>query len=773
MREKPGRLILLLLTILVLLSSCTVKDKKSKSSMSTPSPAPKTIWGAAETTLSNAILGNPGGKCEWEVLGWFEQERYIWAFCQSGPGVDAVGASQPAVVRVQANGSILSVTLPEEGEEFSTNVRRLFPPSIQEKIFAQDFDLYAAVSHLEARWRNPALPPEIFERARGSLPAIGEPSIPALSAATANRIVQQAVLGQGNIRQVQYLTNGQIILSGDRGIGLLDEENFQIDYPFQEMLEGRVGFLSADGKYLAAINDQAVNVFEVASQALKVSIDTSDVDGILSQVQFLADGLTLMVEKYVPSEGLPDRRIALYQISDGAMTAIWSPTGSNLVLSPNGYYAAGVNSTIGLQVWSLARGGIWTTLPVIARSVSFSGDGQIIAVAEVGKVKLFWVWDGFEIGRLEKDIGHIAGVALSPDGKLLLTWSDGPEPARLWTVPDFSPVATLDIQGVSSAAFSPDGTEIALAGDTIFGRYDVLKDEFSRIGLDIYSPVADLSFAPDRPYSAGQRLVVLYRPGPYHSVVLNWDTTTQTPQFVQTTGMAFDIEFLPEPYGIALGGEQGTIQLIDADDGSVKEEFKGGRFSVQDLTVHVSDTVRFAASARNEVRIFTLPASDEKNGRDVRISGGWVNSVVWPCFLAAAVDDGSIQILDEEGEKKEHSIIMPASGFEILISAPMDCSRLLAAQDKSVYPFLAGTWDTLPSWALPETIAALAVSVDGSLAAVGLMDGSIRLYEVETGKEISSLEGHAGMVNALEFSPDGSILASGGRDGVVILWGVK
>lgn len=772
MRANPGRLILLLLTVLVLLSGCTAKNENSKTSMSTLSPAPKTIWDAAEITLSNAVLGIPGGKCEWEVLGWVEQERYVWAFCQSGPGVDAIGASQPAVVRVQANGSIQSVTIPEEGEEFSTNVRRLFPPSVQEKIFAQDFDLYAAVSHLEARWRNPALPPEIFEQTRESLPAAGKQAIPAVSAVTATRIVQQAVLGQGNVKQVQYLTNGQIILSGDRGIGLLDEVNFRIDYPFQDMLGSRIGFLSADGKYLAAISDQTVDVFEVANQALKVSIDTSDVDGILSQVQFLADGMTLMVEKYIPSEGFADRRIALYQISDATMTAVWSPTGSNLVLSPNGYYAAGVNSTIGLQVWSMAQGGIWATLPVIARSVSFSGDGQIIAVAEVGKVKLFWVWDGFEIGRLEKDIGHIAGVALSPDGKLLLTWSDGPEPARLWTVPDFSPVATLEIQGVLSAAFSPDGTEVALAGDTIFGRYDVLKGEFNQIGLDIYSPIADLSFAPDRSYSAGQRLTVLYRPGPYHSIVLNWDITTQTPQFVQTPTMAFDIQFLPEPYGIALGGEHGTIQLIDAGDGSLKRAYKGGPTSVQDLTVHVSDPVQLAASSMNEVRIYSLAGSDEKNGRDVRISGGWVNSVIWPCFLAASVDDGSIQIMDEAGVRKEHSIILP-KGFTTLISATMDCSRLLTAQDKSVYPFVTGTWETLPSWELPETITALAVSVDGSLAAVGLMDGSIRLFDVETGSEISSLEGHAGVITALEFSPDGSILASGGRDGVVILWGVK
>ena len=90
-----------------------------------------------------------------------------------------------------------------------------------------------------------------------------------------------------------------------------------------------------------------------------------------------------------------------------------------------------------------------------------------------------------------------------------------------------------------------------------------------------------------------------------------------------------------------------------------------------------------------------------------------------------------------------------------------------------MYPIVTGTWEPLPNWELPERITALAVSVDGSLAAVGLMDGSIRLFDVATGREISSLEGHAGVITALKFSPDGSILASGGRDGVVILWGAK
>ena len=69
------------------------------------------------------------------------------------------------------------------------------------------------------------------------------------------------------------------------------------------------------------------------------------------------------------------------------------------------------------------------------------------------------MWDGFEIGRLEKDIGHIIGVALSPYGNTVLTWSDD-STASLWSVPDFERIGTYYVDGLTVAAFNPEGTEI-------------------------------------------------------------------------------------------------------------------------------------------------------------------------------------------------------------------------------------------------------------------------------------------------------------------------
>jgi WD40 repeat protein len=46
----------------------------------------------------------------------------------------------------------------------------------------------------------------------------------------------------------------------------------------------------------------------------------------------------------------------------------------------------------------------------------------------------------------------------------------------------------------------------------------------------------------------------------------------------------------------------------------------------------------------------------------------------------------------------------------------------------------------------------------------------IRVWDVATGQELISLEGHKAQINALAFSPDGSTLASCSHDGAVRLW---
>jgi transcription initiation factor TFIID subunit 5 len=49
----------------------------------------------------------------------------------------------------------------------------------------------------------------------------------------------------------------------------------------------------------------------------------------------------------------------------------------------------------------------------------------------------------------------------------------------------------------------------------------------------------------------------------------------------------------------------------------------------------------------------------------------------------------------------------------------------------------------------------------------------IRLWDLASGRTIKTMRGHTDTIYSLEFSKDGSLLASGGADDSVRLWDVK
>jgi WD40 repeat protein len=104
-------------------------------------------------------------------------------------------------------------------------------------------------------------------------------------------------------------------------------------------------------------------------------------------------------------------------------------------------------------------------------------------------------------------------------------------------------------------------------------------------------------------------------------------------------------------------------------------------------------------------------------------------------------------------------------------------------------PYLASvSWDpTLRTWTLRDQMAeermtrlqldqiwSLAASPDGKLIATGARNGSVLLWDAEriedTTSEANEIGSHEGNVYSLAFSPDGQLLASAGRDGTIKLW---
>jgi WD40 repeat protein len=70
-------------------------------------------------------------------------------------------------------------------------------------------------------------------------------------------------------------------------------------------------------------------------------------------------------------------------------------------------------------------------------------------------------------------------------------------------------------------------------------------------------------------------------------------------------------------------------------------------------------------------------------------------------------------------------------------------------------------------------VDAVVFSRDGKILASGSSDNTVRLWDVASHRPLRApLSGHAGRVNSVSFSPDGKLLASGSEDGTVRLWDV-
>jgi WD40 repeat protein len=115
----------------------------------------------------------------------------------------------------------------------------------------------------------------------------------------------------------------------------------------------------------------------------------------------------------------------------------------------------------------------------------------------------------------------------------------------------------------------------------------------------------------------------------------------------------------------------------------------------------------------------------------------------------------------------------------------MDCAETMIATmggDQAVRLWDRRTGANTATFKNPSYSSCLAFSPDGKILACGFIHGPasargagvdrIRLYEIPSGKLLAEEEEHGTGISALAFSPDGRLLATGGRDGRIILWTV-
>jgi RNA polymerase sigma factor (sigma-70 family) len=117
--------------------------------------------------------------------------------------------------------------------------------------------------------------------------------------------------------------------------------------------------------------------------------------------------------------------------------------------------------------------------------------------------------------------------------------------------------------------------------------------------------------------------------------------------------------------------------------------------------------------------------------------------------------------------------VLPLRGRPLGLAFSPDGTRLAGCSglpDGAVHLWQAATRRELWRRALGCGTRGVAFAGDGRLLAAAGDDGTVRLLDPDTGKELRRLHGHEGPVGAVVFTPDHKSVVSAGTDGTVRLW---
>jgi WD40 repeat protein/mono/diheme cytochrome c family protein len=167
----------------------------------------------------------------------------------------------------------------------------------------------------------------------------------------------------------------------------------------------------------------------------------------------------------------------------------------------------------------------------------------------------------------------------------------------------------------------------------------------------------------------------------------------------------------------------------------------------------------------------------------LRVDGGTVSRQVFVQSFAETVRDFRLgtpfdpntvarSLPDNTGEIDP--LEAQSSAANAVAFSPDGRYALFASPDKSVRLYdIDGGRDRRRFIGHRASVWSVAFSPDGRRALSGGADATVRLWDVANGRELKTLTGHEALVTTVAFSPDGRRALSGGYDHAVILWDLE